>query len=50
MSDIQADQEGAAMAEYGLLLVGIATVVGVAAGLFGGRVAALFGPVQALFP
>jgi Flp pilus assembly pilin Flp len=33
---------GAAMVEYALLVVGIAVVVGVAAALLGGRIAALF--------
>lgn len=45
-----AGDEGATMAEYGFLLVGIAIIVGAAAALLGGRIAALFGPVQAFFP
>jgi Flp pilus assembly pilin Flp len=36
------DQEGAAMVEYGLLVVGIAVVVGIAAAALGGRIAVLF--------
>jgi Flp pilus assembly pilin Flp len=36
------NEEGATMVEYGLLVVGIAVVVGVAAALLGGRIAALF--------
>jgi Flp pilus assembly pilin Flp len=36
------DQEGATMVEYGLLVVGIAVVVGAAALALGGRIATLF--------
>ena len=41
-SRLERDDKGAAMVEYGLLVVGIAVVVGVAALALGGRVAALF--------
>lgn len=36
------DERGAAMAEYALLLSGIAAVVFVAVGLFGGRLSTVF--------
>jgi Flp pilus assembly pilin Flp len=36
------NEKGAAMIEYALLVVGIAVVVGAAAALLGGRIAALF--------
>lgn len=36
------DEEGAAMVEYGLLIVGIAVTVGAAAALLGDDIAALF--------
>ena len=39
------DDEGATMIEYGLMVVGIAVIVGVAAALLGGRIAALFGTI-----
>lgn len=35
-------ERGATMVEYGLMVVGIAVVVGVAAAALGGRVVALF--------
>jgi pilus assembly protein Flp/PilA len=38
-------EEGAAMVEYGLLVVGIAVVVGAAALALGGRIADLFDTV-----
>jgi Flp pilus assembly pilin Flp len=38
------------MAEYGLLLAGIAIAATLAVNAFGLRIAALFGPVQAFFP
>ncbi|HEY7068836.1 MAG TPA: hypothetical protein VH479_01925 [Acidimicrobiales bacterium] len=41
-SRAQRDDKGAAMAEYGLLLAGIAAVVAAAAYAFGGGVAGLF--------
>lgn len=37
------DEKGAAMAEYALLVVGIAVVVAVAAAAFGERLTKLFG-------
>ncbi len=40
--DFKRDEEGAAMAEYGLLLAGIAVVVGAAALALGGRIRDLF--------
>jgi Flp pilus assembly pilin Flp len=36
------DEHGAAFAEYGLLLLGIATVVAVSVAALGGRVASLY--------
>lgn len=36
------DEEGAAMVEYGLLIAGIAAVVGIAAATLGGEIADLF--------
>jgi Flp pilus assembly pilin Flp len=48
--DARRGEDGATMAEYGLLLVGIAVAATLAVNLFGVRVAALFGPVQAFFP
>lgn len=40
------DEDGATMVEYGLMVVGIAVVVGVAAAALGGRVVALFNGVD----
>ena len=47
VSDRLEDQRdrGATMIEYGLMVVGIAVVVGVAAAALGGRVAALFATI-----
>jgi Flp pilus assembly pilin Flp len=36
------DEEGATMVEYGLMVVGIAVVVGGAAALLGGRIVTMF--------
>ncbi|WP_130649804.1 Flp family type IVb pilin [Egicoccus halophilus] len=44
------DESGAQMAEYGLLLAGIAAVAALAVGQFGGRTTALYTVVQAMFP
>jgi pilus assembly protein Flp/PilA len=40
--ELEEAEEGAAMVEYGLLVVGIAVVVGAAALTLGGRIAGLF--------
>ena len=40
--DVAETEEGAAMVEYGLLVVGIAVAVGIAAAALGGRIATLF--------
>jgi pilus assembly protein Flp/PilA len=45
MLRLDQDEEGATMVEYGLLVVGIAVIVGVAALALGGRIAALFNGV-----
>jgi Flp pilus assembly pilin Flp len=45
----QRDDRGAAMAEYGLLLAGIATVVAGAAVAFGGRLQGLYANFANLF-
>lgn len=39
------DDKGATMIEYGLMVVGIAVVVGVAAAALGGRIVTLFNGV-----
>jgi Flp pilus assembly pilin Flp len=39
------EDRGAAMVEYGLLVVGIAIVVGVAAATLGGKISTMFGGV-----
>ncbi|GGI04839.1 Flp family type IVb pilin [Egicoccus halophilus] len=42
MLEMTNDEEGATMVEYGLLVVGIAVVVGGAALALGGRIATMF--------
>ena len=45
MDTLREDEAGSVAAEYGLLIAGIAVVMGAAAALLGGRIAALFDSV-----
>lgn len=42
---VERNDKGAAMVEYGLLVVGIAVVVGAAALALGGRISTMFGGI-----